>query len=159
MKLFKLSAFVLGFLSTLEVAMGAIGLSLLLMSTVATTLFCGTFNAWCIAGALLIGFASSFIYQTIDMYVGTKARLKNKGYDLQDIFYEGLANVIAARVSIWITGKLEMFGWFKGIVKIGIDAATGFLISSALKAVLLVPRLTPVPILPTKTFLKQGTGR
>jgi RHS repeat-associated protein len=148
-----------GLLSTIEVAMKAISLSLLLMSTVATGLFCGAFNVWCIAGALLIGAASSFIYQTIDLYVGTKAKVKNKEYDLQDIFYEGLGNLIAARVSIWIAEKLGIFGWFKGFVKTGIDAATGFLITYALKAVFITPKPTPKPKIPTKTFLRQGPAR
>lgn len=91
--------------------------------------------------------------------MGTKASIKNKEYDLQEIFYEGLGNVIGARVSIWIAKKLGVFGWFKDYVKIGIDAATGFLITYALKAVFVIPKPTKTSTIPAKTYLVQRSGR
>lgn len=104
----------------------------------------------------MIAAMSNFIYQTIDLYVGTKAKSKVKNIDLREIFIEGLAGVIGLRMAKWLDPKLNFLGWLKQWVKIGFESAAGVLIGVALKSVLIPPPPRIEPALPKKTPWNQG---
>jgi hypothetical protein len=132
---------------------------LTISAALATSVLCAFSSFWCLPGAFLIGALSSFIYQTIDLYVGTKAKIKQKKYDLQDIFYEGLGNMLGARVSKWLGIRLANVTWFKGLLKEGLDLAASFLITGALKMVFIPQAPAIVPNVPRDTSLRQGSRR
>ncbi len=146
----------LGLMTAIEGAMLSISISLALGSTVAAGIFCGAFPAWCVVGTFIIGALSSSIYQTIDLYVGTKSKSKIKNIDLREVFIEGLAGVIGLRVAKWLDPKLNFLGWLKSWLKIGFEAAADFLISVALKSVLIPPAPSTEPAIPKTTYWKQG---
>ena len=148
-----------GLNSDISGAMQRILFYLTISAALATSVLCAFSSFWCLPGAFLIGALSSFIYQTIDLYVGTKAKIKQKKYDLQDIFYEGLGNMLGARVSKWLGIRLANVTWFKGLLKEGLDLAASFLITGALKMVFIPQAPAIVPNVPRDTSLRQGSRR